>query len=357
MGNYSVFLPSYTVGTDAYDEVKKICVNFGKKIVVIGGKTALEKAKLKLQESILGTSLEIIDSLWYGGDSSYENVELLKNNSVVLEADMIFAVGGGRALDTCKVLADQLGKPIFTFPTIASNCAACTSVCVMYDSEGVFKELYFPKKPANHAFICTEIIAEAPKVFLWAGIGDALSKQYECTFSSRNDELEHFNALGVQISRICTEPLLKNGEQALKDCENKVASYELEQVALDIIISTGLVSNLVINDYNSCLAHSIYYGMTQLKQIEKNHLHGEVVSYGVLVMLLCDKQFDELKKVYEFSKRVGLPTKLSDLEVNEDELPIVINKALETGDIVHVPYKITYEMIEASILKLEEYTL
>ena len=61
----------------------------------------------------------------------------------------------------------------------------------------------------------------------------------------------------------------------------------------NIIITTGLVSVFVINDYNSCLAHSVYYGCTTLKKIEKNHLHGEVVSYGVLVMLTCDKQYDD----------------------------------------------------------------
>jgi len=355
LSSYSVFLPSYSVGADAYDKVKKICSNYGKTIIVIGGKTSMEKAKEKIKAAISDSQLEILNFVWYGGDSSFENVEMLKKNLLVHKADMIFAVGGGRAVDTCKVLAHGLNKPLFTFPTIASNCAPCTSVCVIYDNKGVFKELYFIDKPADHAFICTEIIAQAPKVFLWAGIGDALSKQYECTFSSRNDELEHFNALGVQISKICTEPLLKNGKKALEDCEANIVSYELEQVALDIIISTGLVSNLVINDYNSCLAHSIYYGMTGLKQIEKNHLHGEIVAYGVLILLVCDKQYEELAKVYKFCKSIGLPTKLVDLEVSKEELGPVIKKATETADIVHVPYKITYKMIEDSILELEKY--
>jgi len=95
--------------------------------------------------------------------------------------------------------------------------------------------------------------------------------------------------------------------------------------------------------------------MTVLKQIENNHLHGEVVAYGVLVLLLCDKQYDEFGKVYKFCKSIGLPTKLADLEVTKEELATVINRALQTGDIVHVPYEITYEMIESAMLELEEY--
>lgn len=355
MSSYSIFLPSYTIGLDAYKKVGEICSSFGKTVIVIGGKTALDKAKESIKKAVSNSSLEILDFIWYGGDATYENVEMLKENPMVQKADMVFAVGGGRAVDTCKVLAHKINKPIFTFPTIASNCAPSTSVCVMYDNKGVFKELYFRDQPANHIFICTKIIAEAPKNFLWAGIGDALSKQYECTFSSRNDDLEHYNALGVQISKICAEPLIKYGKKALEDNEAKNTGYELEQVVLDIIISTGLVSKLVINDYNSNLAHSLYYGMTVLKQIEEKHLHGEVVAYGVLVLLLCDKQYYELAKLYKFYKSIGLPTKLADLDVAKEELGPVITKALQTEDIVHSPYKITYEMVENSILELEKY--
>lgn len=115
---------------------------------------------------------------------------------------MVFAVGGGRAIDTCKTLCDMENKPVFSFPTIASNCSPVTAVCVIYDDETHgFKELYFPQKSPLHSFINTKIITEAPYEYIWAGIGDALSKQYETGFSSRNDEMSHTNALGVQISK------------------------------------------------------------------------------------------------------------------------------------------------------------
>lgn len=357
MKSYSVFLPSYTVGLDAYSKIGQICEAYGKKVIAIGGKTAIEKSKDMIIKAVNNTNLIITDFIWYGGDSSYENVDMLMANSKVREADMIFAIGGGRAVDTCKVLADKLNKPLFTFPTISSNCAASTAVCVMYDKNGVFKELYFRDSPANHTFISTEVIAKAPKVFLWAGIGDAISKEYESEFSSRGDELEHFNALGIQIGKMCTEPLIKYGEKAIKDCEKGIASYELEQVVLDIIISTGLVSNLVINDYNSCVGHAIYYGFTTLKEVEENHLHGELVAYGVLVQLMIDKRYDELNKLIKLYKSIELPTKLSDLDVTISDLKPVITKASETNDIVHVPYKITYEMIEEAIIALEEYKM
>lgn len=36
---------------------------------------------------------------------------MLIDNPVVQKADMIFAVGGGRAVDTCKVVFTKLDKP------------------------------------------------------------------------------------------------------------------------------------------------------------------------------------------------------------------------------------------------------
>ena len=42
----------------------------------------------------------------------------------VQNADMVFGVGGGRAVDTVKILCDRIDKPFFTFPNLASNCAS-----------------------------------------------------------------------------------------------------------------------------------------------------------------------------------------------------------------------------------------
>ena len=81
---------------------------------------------------------------------------------------MVFAVGGGRAIDTCKTLCDMENKPVFSFPTIASNCSPVTAVCVIYDDETHgFKELYFPQKSPLHSFINTKIITEAPYEYIW----------------------------------------------------------------------------------------------------------------------------------------------------------------------------------------------
>ena len=45
MLSYSVFLPSYSVGEDCYQQIPYVTRKYGKTAVVIGGKTAMEKAR------------------------------------------------------------------------------------------------------------------------------------------------------------------------------------------------------------------------------------------------------------------------------------------------------------------------
>lgn len=339
MSFYNVQLPNYSIGEGCYDDIPYISRFYGTKAVVIGGKTAMEKAKDKLLEGVQGSDVEITDFIWYGGDSTYENGDMLMAMECVQDADMIFAVGGGRACDTCKYVADRLDKILFCFPTVASNCAAVTAISVIYNEDGSFREYYYPKQ-ANHTFIETSIIADSPEELLWAGIGDALSKECEAVFASKEDELDHTAMMGVQLSKICTTPLIEFGKQAMGEIKEKKAGHALEQVTLDIIISTGVVSNMTSNTpqyyYNSSLAHCVYYGSTVTKGGHK-HLHGEVVALGVLCLLTYMEEWEERERIAKFNLSMGLPVCFADIEVTEDEFDAMAEKAMTTTEWTFLP--------------------
>ena len=358
--SYHVFFPSYTIGADAYDKIPEICGRYGKKAVLIGGKTALTKVQGELTAVLKTGGFDVLAVLWYGGDCSEENAAALKETAAVQEADMIFGIGGGRALDTCKIVAHELGKTLFTVPTIASTCAAATAISVTYHADGSFNGVHLSKVSANHIFISTKIIAEAPAVYLWAGIGDTLAKHYEATVSTRFLELAHSDALGISISPLCAEPLLTYGEQAMADCRQHKASYAFEQTVLSIIISTGLVSLLLTKqDYNTGLAHAIYFGLVALAKHPEKHLHGEIVAYGVLVLLMLDQQKETLARVYRFAKSIGLPTRLEDLDVTTaEDITTVIRTAASMPDVQAVwPYPVSEASVRAAVMALEDYSL
>lgn len=346
--------PGYSIGLDAYDDIANVCPAYGKKIAIIGGKRALAAAQDLILKAIEKTDMEVVGVFWYGGEASVENIDMLRPQ--VEKADMIFAVGGGKAIDTCKVLAHTTNRPFFTFPTIASTCASCTSLGILYHPDGSLREYSFSKIPPNHIFINPQIIANAPSIYLWAGMGDTMAKHYECTISSRNDTPSHSDAMGVALSSMCATPIICWGEKAMADCNAHQVTHELTEVILGIIISTGFVSNFVQVDYTTGLAHAIYNGFTVLPSTEANHhLHGEVVSYGILAMLTIDKQYEERDKLFKFSKSIGLPTKLADIHAKPEDLDKVTVKALAGIDVRVYPYKVTEQMIVDGIMELEEY--
>ena len=354
----TVFFPGYTAGADAYNAIEEICKPYGSKAVVIGGKTAMEKTKEYLLAATEGKSIQITDFIWYMGEAAFEYAEELAADARVTSADMIFCVGGGKAIDLGKRVADHLKKPYFTFPTIASTCAAISALGIYYTKEHVFRDFYRVERPPVHVFISTKVIAEAPDVYLWAGIGDGMSKEAEVKFSARNreSELSLSDAAGVAMSSCCTDPFIEYGVQAMEDSKQNKPSEAIEAIAMNIIVNTGMVSNMVDSmKYNTNLGHALFNSFTMLHQIEERHRHGEVVAYGTLVLLTMDKQYDKLDQFFKFYKEMKLPTKLADIEVTVDELDPVLEAAVKKYDLQVVPYTITTQMIKDAILELEKY--
>lgn len=356
MENYTIYAPPYTVGPDSYKRIPEYCGLYGKKAVVIGGKKGMNAAREKLLAATRGKGIEILNFVLFGKECTYEAARRLEALPEVKEADMIFAVGGGKAIDTCKLVSIDLAKPYFAFPTIASNCAASSALSIVYHEDGSFCGFVHFLESAKHVFIDTDIIARAPEQYLWAGIGDTYAKYYEVAVSARGENLEHFKALGVHMSKMCMETLLQHGEQALKDNRAGVASYELEQASLAIIITTGWVSMLVARDhtmdYNGGVAHAFFYGLCSLPGFDENHLHGVVVSFGVLLLLLIDGQEEECKRLMAFNKAVGLPVCLSDIGVTIEQVASCAPSMIEDEDLHHYPYKVTVEMIVEAAKKL-----
>lgn len=328
--NYTVSLPHYSVGPDVYRLAGDIIRPYGRKVAVIGGETAMAKANPTLLKALADADLTVTDVHVYGHDSTMANVEAILKRDGVREADVLLAVGGGRCCDTVKTAADILGKTIMTCPTVSSNCAPVSAVAVLYRDDGALDRYHFAKTCPAHCFINTSVILNSPENLFWAGIGDALSKQIEVLYCARGKSLFHTPLLGAQLACACQEPLLQYGRQALDDFRSGIMSDAFTECVLDIIVSTGIVSNLVTHTeyyYNSSLAHCFYNASMVLPSAHE-HLHGEVVSFGNLVLLAYDRQDELLERFIDFNVSVELPVTLEAIGITTPEaLEQLINAA------------------------------
>ena len=357
---YSVNFANYTIGEDAYQKVNEVCSRYGTKVLLIGGELALKAGKEKLEHTICVESgagtVKIVDTVFFGSDCTYARMEELAAYAKACDADMIFGMGGGKALDTAKGTAEKAGLPVFTFPTIAATCAATTALSVVYKEDGNFDSFYFYDKPARHSFIDTEIIASAPERYLRAGMGDTLGKYFECHFAARGDKLHHSSALGREISKMCYLPLLTYGEEAMKECRENRTGTALQQAVLANIVSTGLVSLLVLDEYNCAIAHSVYYGLVLLPGFEEKNLHGDVVAYGVLVQLMVDGEEEQAREIKKFLKKLGIHTTLAEMgaPLERETLKEVLTETVTGPDMEHIPYEVTEDMIYEALVKVEK---
>ena len=144
--------------------------------------------------------------------------------------------------------------------------------------------------------------------------------------------------------------------KAYEDCMHHQVSYELEQVVLANIVTTGMVSVLVVDDYNCAIAHSVYYGLVLLEGFEEKYLHGDVVAYGVLIQLAVDGKLAELNEVRAFMQQLNMPTTLREMEVVLDRngLEAVLEEIVNGPDMLHLPYQVSKEMIYNAMKKVEE---
>ncbi len=356
METSSVFFCNYSVGTQAYREVPAQCRPLGTKALLVGGRRAMEAGRAKLAATLAGSGLEIVEAAEFGLDCTMERVEHWADRAKELGVDMVFGMGGGKALDTAKGAAFAAGLPVFTFPTIAATCAGTTALSVVYREDGSFDHFAFYPRPARHCFIDLDILARSPWQYLQAGMGDTIGKFFECHFAARGDKLAHSSALGREISNMCYAPLLEHGVQALADCREGKATYALEQAVLANIVSTGLVSLLVLDDYNCAIAHSVYYGLVLLPGFEERFPHGNVVAYGVLVQLAVDGDWETARKLKAFLQRLDIPTTLAEMGVPLERtcLAAVLRETVAGPDMEHIPYPVTEDMVFAAMASVEE---
>ena len=69
------YLPSYTVGVDAYRAVPQVVG--AARVAVIGGRKALAAASDRLTAALEGSDVSVTGTFWYGGKAAYSCVEEL----------------------------------------------------------------------------------------------------------------------------------------------------------------------------------------------------------------------------------------------------------------------------------------
>ncbi|MEW6494027.1 MAG: iron-containing alcohol dehydrogenase family protein, partial [Cyanobacteriota bacterium] len=271
------------------------------------------------------------------------------------QADLIIGVGGGKALDTAKLLAHQCKLPIVTIPTSGATCAAWTALSNIYSDEGAFLYDVPLDRCPDLLILDYSLIQTAPQRTLVAGIGDALAKWYEASVSSGSSPVTLIIA-AVQQARVLRDILFQKSADALK----QPGSETWREVIDATVLLAGVIGGLGGAQCRTVAAHAIHNGLTHIPAAH-NALHGEKVAYGILVQLRLEEmlQGNQLaasarQQLLKFYAEIGLPQTLEDLGLGNITLAQLRQAAKiacsPNSDIHRLPFPVVPEQLLAAMV-------
>lgn len=353
----------YVQGEDELLHLGYFVKTFGKKALLIANKGDVDRVREKLEKTAAKFGVEFVETDFHGEASRVE-AKRLQELAKTEQCECIIGLGGGKAIDTSKVVAE--GKNLIIVPTIVATDAPTSHSAVLYTEDGEFDDYaYFMQSPSV-VLVDTTIIAQAPTRFLVSGMGDALSTYFEARATSR--AFANVNAglpcgaregvcppakstnTALALAKLCYETLLEDGLKAKEASDLNVVTPALE----NIIEANILLSGIGFESGGLAAIHAIHDGLTILHDAH-GATHGEKVAFSVICQLVLENApSEEIEEVLNFANSIGLPVCLEDIgvkEISDEQVTQVAEKACIPEESIHsMPFPIDIESVKSAIL-------
>lgn len=341
-------------GFGAIEQVGDQIARLGSRPLMIGGDRSLDVVKSRFKSVFKAHSLQAAKAS-YGKDCSEVTLANLTKAVADHQADLIIGVGGGKALDTAKLVAYQCNLPIVTIPTSAATCAAWTALSNVYSDQHAFLYDVGLARCPELLVLDYDLVATAPQRTLVAGIGDAIAKWYEASVSSGHSDKTLLIA-AVQQARVLRDILFQKSQAAL---QNPLGS-EWQEVVDASVLMAGVIGGIGGAQCRTVAAHAVHNGLTHL--FESHHaLHGEKVAFGILVQLRLEEMIQgnllaatSRQQLLKFYDEIGLPKTLADLGLGEVSIAQLQQAAevacSENSDIHRLPFSVAPTQLMAAMV-------
>lgn len=341
-------------GKKALAQSGEAIAHLGANPLIVGGDRSLDIIQPYLGPLLQNHQLKFTQAS-YRSDCSEASLAHLRQIVTTKKADLIIGIGGGKALDTAKLLAHQCHLPIVTIPTSAGTCAAWTALSNVYSDQGAFLYDVSLAKCPDLLILDYGLIKTGPSRILVAGIGDAIAKWYEASVSSGHSE-QTMTIAAVQQARVLRDILFQKSTVALQEPGGET----WQEVVDATVLLAGLIGGIGGAQCRTVAAHAVHNGLTHLSA-SHGTLHGEKVAYGILVQLRLEEmlQGNQLaitarQQLLKFYNEIGLPKTLGDLGLGEISLSELCRAAEvachSNSDIHRLPFRVIPEQLVAAMV-------
>ncbi|MDR1519559.1 MAG: glycerol dehydrogenase [Planctomycetota bacterium] len=342
----------YIQGPGEYENLETFASSYGDNTFYLIDSFLFDEIAARIQKIYASTASKYVTEP-FRGECSYAEIERVTERVRTAGATVVVAMGGGKTLDTGKMVAMAMNIPLIIAPTSASTDAPCSAMSVIYTDDHQYIGCVFHKRNPDLVLVDTEMIAKAPLRMFRAGMGDALSTYYEALANERTDGVNYVGSgyrrtrASVAMAELAREILLEDGAKALRALACGAITEAVENV-----IEANILLGAQFENAGSSVAHAVHGALTALPATHK-YLHGEKVAFGIVVQLVLENYPEaELAEAVKWLISLDLPVTLDQLDVEASEANIsLLAEALagEKSRARAVPMWITRRLLHDAI--------
>ena len=287
-----------------------LSLNKPKKVSLIAGTNVQKILKKKIEKSL---KLKKIRFIWHTSiDNQIKSLNKIQKDVKKDNSDLIVGIGGGRSVDTAKLISYNLGKPFVSLPTAASH-------------DGMASPFVSVKSDKPHSIVATapmgvfvdiDIIRKAPTKLLASGCGDLIAniiavKDWQLGHKKKK---EYYGRYAANLALMSAKIVMENSSEFAKKGLDA-------RVIVEGLISAG-VASCIAGSSRPCSGaeHLVSHALDKLAP--GIGLHGEKCGLGSI--MIGKLQGQDWKKIVKTLKDVGAPTSAKQIGLK----PEIIVKAL-----------------------------
>ena len=312
-----------------------------KKISLISGIHVKKILKNKIEKSLKSKKIQFV---WHTSkDNKISNLNKIQKEVKKDHSDLVAGIGGGRSVDSAKLVSFNLDIPFVSVPTAASH-------------DGMASPFVSVKSDKPHSIVATaplgvfvdiDIIKKAPSRLLASGCGDLVAN----IIAVKDWQLGH-EKTGEYYGRYSADLALMSAKIVMENSTQYAKKGLDARIIVEALISAG-VASCIAGSSRPCSGAEHLFSHALDKIAPGKGLHGEKCGIGSI--LIAKLQGQDWKKIVKTLKNVGAPTAAKQIGLTEEQ---IIDALMIAQDLRPERYTILkeIEMTERKALNLAKST-
>jgi glycerol dehydrogenase-like iron-containing ADH family enzyme len=346
----------YLCGEGVIQDVGKYLAELGKRVLIIGGETALSVTQDRLIDSLKKWEISY-SFLPFHGFCSSGKIEFYREQAMQGNYEALVGVGGGTVIDCVKAAGYLSHKPVITIPTVAATCAAWSALSIVYSEAGVYESVLEYSDSPRMVLADLEILVQAPARYLASGISDSLAKWYEISLNtSFMKDMPLSVAISLYLSRLSNQILREDGLAALEANKRHLVNPSFVKMIDTVFLLVGIISGLAGEATRLAVAHTIYNCMSHFRSAD-GYLHGEKVAFGLAIQqILQGTPEQEVADFLAFLKALGVPVSLKGFGlIAPDQQEYLLTLLANDETVRKAPFESDWEKIKQAFGWVEKW--